>query len=178
MLQVSSDDEAEAPDEEEEENSAAEGNAGGEGNSAEGGGKQNADDNDKMDLRDVFNDPNDDGITEAIAKAEAEAQREHQEEKAEAVAGQYMAEAMNIPSSELSVGSSTESAKDARRERNVSKQFYTFGCCIQSETFWPCFSLLEFWKRETKHFGLYTCMPIFIGIGCCIHSKMFCFSLI
>ena len=124
MLQVSSDDEAEATDEEEE------GNTGGEGNAADGDSNQNADDNDKMDLRDVFDDPNDDGITEAIAEAEAEAQREHQEEEAEAVAGQYMAEAMNIPLSELSVGSSTESAKDARRERHVSKQFYTFGCCI------------------------------------------------
>ena len=68
----------------------------------------------------MFDEPNDDGVTEAIAKAEAEAQREHQEMEAEVVAGQYMAEAMNIPSSELSVGSSTESAKDLRRERHVS----------------------------------------------------------
>ena len=40
--------------------------------------------------------------------------------EAEAVAGQYMVEVMKIPSSELSVGSSTESAKDSRRERHVS----------------------------------------------------------
>ena len=68
-------------DEEEEGNGAAEGNsvadgnaggeenAGGEGNAAAGDGNQNTDDNDEMDLRNVFDDPNDDGSTKAIAKA-------------------------------------------------------------------------------------------------------------
>ena len=89
----------------------------------------------------VFNDSNDDSVTEAITQAGADAQREHQEMEVEVVAGQCMAEAKNILSCELSVGSSTESAKDSRRERHVSYQFHTFGCCIQSETLH--FSLLE-----------------------------------
>ena len=88
MLQVSSDEEA--LDEEEVGNGATggnagggEGNAGGEGNTAEGDGDWNTDD--KSDLRDVLNDPNENGVAKAITEAEAEAQREHQEMEAEEV---------------------------------------------------------------------------------------------
>ena len=59
-------------------------------------------------------------MAEAIAEAEADAQRKHEQMEAQAVEDQYMAEVMNIPSSELSVGSLTESAKDLGRERCVS----------------------------------------------------------
>ena len=59
-------------------------------------------------------------MAEAITEAEADAQREHEQMEAQAVEDQYMAEAGNIPSSELSVGSSTESAKELRRDRHLS----------------------------------------------------------
>ena len=106
-----------------------------EGNGTPRARDRNDDDSDEFDLRDVFDDPNDDGIAKAIAEAEEEAQGERRDQDAQAVADQYMAEAMNIPSSELSVGSLTESAKNVRRGRHVSKKLYTFCCCIQSETF-------------------------------------------
>ena len=128
LLQVASDDEAL---EEEgntggegngghEGNAAGEGNGGHEGNGADGDGDQNEDDDSEVNLRDVFDDPNDDGVVEAIAEAEADAQREHEQMEAQAVEDQYMAEAMNIPSSELSVGSLIESAKELRRDGHVS----------------------------------------------------------
>ena len=119
MLQISSDEEA--LDEDEEGNSAAEGNAcGGEGNAAEEDGDQNTDN--ESNLRDVFDNPNDDGVTQAkiLPKQRQKDKESVKRWKQGVVAGQYMAEAMNIPSSELLVGSWTESAKDFRRERHVS----------------------------------------------------------
>ena len=114
-----------------------------------------------MDLRDVFDDPNDDGITEAIAEAEAEAQRECQEEEAEAVAGQYMAEAMNIPLSDLSVGSSTESAKDARRERHVSKKFTNLAVVFNLKHFDHVSLNLNF-EREKQNIS--DCIHVYLYI--------------
>ena len=59
-------------------------------------------------------------MAEAIAEAKADVQRGSEQMEAQAVEDQYMAEEKNIPTSELSVGSSTESAKDLRRDRHVS----------------------------------------------------------
>ena len=59
-------------------------------------------------------------MAKAITEVEAYAQREHEQMEAQAVEDQYMAEVMNIPSSELSVGSLTESAKESRMDRHVS----------------------------------------------------------